>query len=60
MLVQLEKGDRVGYIPFGDSAKPMVGTVTKVNIHDDGEVTYDVMWDGFDWQTVDWRLDSFN
>lgn len=58
MLVQLEKGDRVGYTPFGENAKPMVGTIMEVNRETDG-TTYDVMWDGLDWMTEGWRLDQF-
>lgn len=56
-MIALEIGDRVGYTPFGEGAKEMVGTVMSVN-NDSGRVTYDVIWDGFDWMTEGWRLDE--
>ena len=59
MLVNLEKGDRVGYTPFGQGAKNMIGTIMEVNREADGSVTYDVMWDGLDWMTEGWRLEQF-
>lgn len=57
-MIKLKKGDRVGYTPFGDNAKPMVGTIMRVNREADGD-TYDVIWDGLDWMTEGWRLDQF-
>ena len=58
MIVNLEKGDRVGYTPFGINPKPMIGTIMEVNEEPDGAVTYDVLWDGLDWMTEGWRLDQ--
>lgn len=54
LTTEFQIGDRVSQNDNGFGIPFESGTVTGVNVSAEGYVSYDVLWDGFDWQTVNW------
>lgn len=55
MFKELNVGDKVSQVPNGFSVPFEVGTVTSVQADAEGNVSYNVLWDGFDWETISWK-----
>lgn len=59
MQTEFNVGDRVSQKDSGFGIPFKSGTINGVNVSADGYVSYNVMWDDFDWQTVDWSAEDF-
>lgn len=52
-------GDRVSQKDNGFGVPFESGTIKAVNVSDDGHISYDVLWDDFDWITINWTEEDF-
>lgn len=55
---ELHVGDKVAEKPTGFGSNFTQGVITGVDSSETEGITYRILWDGFDWETVGWTSED--